>query len=252
MILGGVTFADWPYVNLSTQDGAQDPATPTKTLSGSPTLANAFFRFGQSAKETYLTATNANSITPVEKQFYRPGVRLLTNDQRDSLAAAIVANIIAKHKDSGPFRTIEQFLAPSNAPQFGGGSDIFAKKSLLEDAISKATPAINFSNATTPPEAIDENSSSFLTQADIMTTLAPFVAPRSDTFLVRAYGETTSPATKTIDARAWCEVMVQRVPEFFDATQDPEVDFSALNATNGRFGRKFKIISFRWLTSSDI
>lgn len=264
-VLAGVTITDWPYVNLSTQDGAQDSTTPTKTLSAPTPLANAFFRFGQSGKETYLIPNPAtNSITPAEKQFYRPGVRLLTNIQRDSLATTIVQNILAKHSDSGPFRTIEQFLAPSNAPQFGGGN-IFAGKSLLEHAIANAvmpngTPAINFNPAIVNPpplpagKLIDENSSSFLTQADIMTALAPFVAARSDTFLVRGYGEVVNPATGAVDSRAWCEALVQRLPEFLDSTsgQDPEIDFSFLSVTNGQFGRKFKIISLRWLNSSDI
>ena len=252
MILGGVTLSDWPYVNVSVQDGAQNTSTPTASLTGAGAMANAFFRFAQSGKETYPVATTG---APLQKEYYRPGVRLLTGAQRDSLAAAIVADIVAKQKDSGPFRTMEQFLAPSNAPQFGG-PDLFAGKSLLEDAITKATPAINVSTAVTaaitPTEAIDSNASSFLTQADIMTTLAPFLAPRSDTFLVRSYGDTVNAMVGTTESRAWCEALVQRLPEFVDSTQDPEIDFSALNATNGLFGRKFKIISFRWLNSSDL
>jgi len=259
MVLGGVTVSDWPYVNASATDGAQNTSTPTLSLSGNGAMANAFFRFAQSGKETY-SVIGATPVLPgpVEKLFYRPGVRLLTNAQRDSLAAAIVANIIVKQKDSGPFRTMEQFLAPSNAPQFGG-TNLYAGKSLLEDAIAKATPAINVSTslpavsgAITTAEAIDTNSSSYLTQADIMTTLAPFVAPRSDTFLVRAYGETVNPVSNSTEGRAWCEALVQRLPEFFDSTQDPELDFSSLNTNNGLFGRKFKIISFRWLNSSDL
>jgi Tfp pilus assembly protein PilX len=246
-ILGGISLPTWTYVNLSASDGAQDPATTTATLTP---LTNAFFRLAQSGKETYQTLNPLPaSVTPAEKQFYRPGVRQLTNAERASLATEIVNRVKAKLVNSGPFKTVEQFLAPSNRPEFGGSGDLYSGKSLLEAAIA-AVPTINAPGGV----AIDQIASSFLMQGDIMTALAPVVAPRSDTFVVRAYGETLNPATGAVEGKAWCEALVQRVPEFADSSagQEPEVDFSALNATNRLFGRKFKIISLRWLNSSEI
>ena len=85
-----------------------------------------------------------------------------------------------------------------------------------------------------------------------MTALAPVLFPRSDTFIVRTYGEAVNPATNVTEGRAWCEAVVQRLPEYFDATQPPETAPSALNKLNTLYGRRFKVVSFRWLTRSDI
>jgi hypothetical protein len=95
--------------------------------------------------------------------------------------------------------------------------------------------------------------SQWLTQADILTALAPVLTPRSDTFLVRTYGEAVNPATNATEGRAWCEAVVQRVPEYLDAADAPEVLPADLtSAVNRAGGRKYKVISFRWLTRADI
>ena len=86
-----------------------------------------------------------------------------------------------------------------------------------------------------------------------MTALAPVLFPRSDTFVVRTYGEAVNPATGATEGRAWCEATVQRVPDYFDPADPAETAPAALTSTlNQTFGRRFKIVSFRWLTRSDI
>ena len=95
--------------------------------------------------------------------------------------------------------------------------------------------------------------SQWLTPADILTALAPVLSPRSDTFLVRTYGEAINPATSAAEGRAWCEALVQRVPEYLDAVDAPEVSPIDLSSEINRTGgRRFKVISFRWLTRADI
>ena len=85
-----------------------------------------------------------------------------------------------------------------------------------------------------------------------MTLLAPILFPRSDAFVIRAYGDTANPATGEVEGRAWAEACVQRVPDYVDASQPPETAPGALNPTNRTQGRRFRIISFRWLAASDI
>ena len=97
-------------------------------------------------------------------------------------------------------------------------------------------------------------------QADIMTALAPVLFPRSDTFVIRSYGEALNPTTSTtaapvVEGRAWCEAIVQRIPDYFDATAatgDAAEVAPPNSAINQALGRRFKIVSFRWLTRSDI
>ena len=103
------------------------------------------------------------------------------------------------------------------------------------------------------------SSGRFLTQADLLTSLGPVLTPRSDTFIIRAYGDVQNPTTTpaTVGARAWCEAVVQRLPEYMDASMSSQTDLSTAPAstattTNQAFGRRFRIVSFRWLTANDI
>ncbi len=125
----------------------------------------------------------------------------------------------------------------------------------------------------------------WLTQADLLQALAPILSVRSDTFIIRTYGEVISPdvtqglglddslaqdPTKIL-SRAWCEVVVQRVPDYLatdsGSLNDPSTT-TGLNAPNPAtgagstkptlspvniaFGRRFKIVSVRWLSANDI
>ena len=51
----------------------------------------------------------------------------------------------------------------------------------------------------------------WLSQADVLTPLAPVINTRSDTFRVRTYGEIESGNS---DVKVWCEAVVQRLPEY--------------------------------------
>ncbi|MEN8828941.1 MAG: hypothetical protein ABF322_01350, partial [Lentimonas sp.] len=87
-----------------------------------------------------------------------------------------------------------------------------------------------------------------LTQADILQPIAPVLSARSDTFRIRSYGERKDPVSGKVVARATCEVVVQRMPEYVDATDVPETALAGLNSTNLQFGRRFEVISFKWLS----
>jgi hypothetical protein len=93
-----------------------------------------------------------------------------------------------------------------------------------------------------------EGTPAYLNQADLLTPIAPIIQARSDTFLVRGYGEARSADGSRITARAWCEAVVQRLPDYIDATDLPEVARDRLKSPLNRlFGRRFVMISFRWL-----
>jgi hypothetical protein len=77
----------------------------------------------------------------------------------------------------------------------------------------------------------------FVTQADLLTVLGSALNARSDTFVIRSYGDLVNPVSGRIDARAWCEAVVQRMPA--------EVETAS-------FGRRFEIINFRWLNKDEI
>ncbi len=229
------------YLDASSSTGT---AADTMTSFQSPDVR--FFRFSQSAQEVYKAddnypqSTGSSSTTGpvINTHLYRRGMRTLTGAQVTALAKAIATAIAAHHAtNAAPFRSLEDFLAPMTP---GGAS-------LIEQAITDS--GVNSSVA--------EFSSQWLTQGDIMTALAPVLFPRSDTFVIRTYGEAVNPTTGVTEGRAWCEATVQRVPEYFDSSattgDQAEVAPAALTSTlNQTFGRRFKIVSFRWLTRSDI
>ena len=88
-------------------------------------------------------------------------------------------------------------------------------------------------------------------QADLLTPIAPILSARSDTFRIRAYGEKTTPGG-AVQARAWCEAVVERLPEFVDERNRADESFSRLVPANQRFGRRFRVISFRWLSPQEV
>ncbi|MCC5843159.1 MAG: hypothetical protein JJU05_02790 [Verrucomicrobia bacterium] len=71
-----------------------------------------------------------------------------------------------------------------------------------------------------------------ISQADVLTTLAPKMSARSDTFVIRSYGRTENSTTE-----AWCEFLVQRYPDPHD---------------HENFGRSFRILHFRYLNEDEI
>jgi hypothetical protein len=108
----------------------------------------------------------------------------------------------------------------------------------------------------TPQRNTAAFSPKFLTQADILSNIGASLSARSDTFTIRTYGETLNPATADITGRAWCEAVVQRIPDYVDSTAgtgNAATDaVGTLTDTNKKYGRQFKIISFRWLSPDDI
>ncbi|BDS06608.1 hypothetical protein NT6N_16480 [Oceaniferula spumae] len=103
----------------------------------------------------------------------------------------------------------------------------------------------------------------YVIQSDLLRPISNSLNTRDDTFRIRSYGESRD-AQGNIQARAWCEAIVQRVPDYVDDTNSPEVparqmsdegvfsDNAELTETNRKWGRQFRIISFRWLNQDEI
>lgn len=265
-VLRGVRFptaqAAFTYLDADAATGTADDSV----LASVQSTDAQFFRFPQSAQETYkaepgLADNDPNNPSPARTELFRRGMRTLSGSEVAALASRIVALVAVKHQDSGPFRSLEEFLGPSAL--FAGldpNGNPGAPRSLLEAAIEDA--GIN--------AAVPEFSAQWLTQADVMTSLAPILFPRSDTFVIRTYGEAVNPATNAVEGRAWAEAVVQRLPEYFadPAANPPETDPAVFDILidpndpasgttptqqlNKTFGRRFKVISFRWLTRADI
>jgi len=108
-----------------------------------------------------------------------------------------------------------------------------------------------------------------LLQSDLLQSLGSALATRSDTFTLRCYGEAVVDNGEI--GSAWMEVVVQRIPDFIDPTNPAETGSSApkplkvaasasadptvstaLTPVNNVLGRRFKVISMRWLKADEI
>ena len=92
----------------------------------------------------------------------------------------------------------------------------------------------------------------FLSQADVLTKIGPSITVRGDTYTIRAYGDSRDNSGNIL-ASAWCEAVVQRIPEpvEWDGTDGTLIQPDSPTASIG-FGRQFQVLSFRWLNKKDV
>ncbi|MEI6860653.1 MAG: hypothetical protein WCL04_00180 [Verrucomicrobiota bacterium] len=141
------------------------------------------------------------------------------------------------------------------------------------DVLPNATISLSVTTVTAPGEGVALSRSTgipgWLTQADILQAIGPNLSARSDTFVIRAYGDAVDPLNanpdkvdqvRDIKARAWLEAVVQRFPDYIDP-RDPasvhpsgeqSIPESHIEPVNQVYGRRFRIVSFRWLTQDEI
>ncbi len=228
-LLQGVRLGTWVY---------DDPAGSTP-VAGQEELdvssESQFFRFGQSAEETWKGSFDATDLD-VSRSFMRKGMRSLSDAEVVSLATEIVEAIRTRRQLTsgavGPFVSLQDFVDT-------GIVETAIEATTINDSIEAGGVSLPFA-------------SSYLTQQDVLAAIAPHLAARSDTFVIRAYGDSVSPfdATRVL-ARAYCEAIVQRV----HAKDSSESDSDPLTATDnspGTYGREYRIIAFRWITGDEL
>ena len=190
-------------------------------------------------------------------ELYWRGFRRLDEDQINELAEAMVEEVILR----GPFLSLSDFV---NRRLENG---VVGMAGPLQAAIDRSSVNNLF---TDPVGHVSDNREYFphqdnrvadagtgitgnVTQADLLTLIGPHLSTRSDTFTIRSYGDILDPITRERIARAWCEVVVQRRPNYTDPQANEAIDrIDELTPLNEQFGRQFKIIGFRWLNRDDV
>ncbi len=200
------------------------------------------------------------------------GFRALTDGQLEDLAEAIVEAIRERgDTDQAPFCSLGEFVNR----RIGGTSGTHTVKGLLQTAIEESgvnadyhrldSNEISGGTSELPRNATNgeqnsaarmgfsaEGAPSVLSQGDLMTALAPVATVRGDTFRIRAYGESRDKADR-IMAQAYCEAVVQRVPDYVDPVDEADVLPDDLSSeVNEIFGRRFRLTAFRWLSPDEI
>lgn len=193
---------------------------------------------------------------------YWLGPREYSEDEIERLAEEIVEQV----RDRGPFLSMADFVNRRL------GTDEKAQKGALQQAIDDAglntdlgeeagagfeipvasVSDYQYANPEAGAGASYQGAPGYLSQADILSVLGNAATPRSDTFTIRGYGEARDSADRVI-ASATCEAVVQRIPEYVDSRDDPSTQpANLISEANETFGRRFRIASFRWLSTEEI
>lgn len=199
------------------------------------------------------------------------GYRSLTDRDINNLAQAIVTELRERgESDKSPNLSLAEFVNR----RISGSNSLHSLAGLLETAIEKSginQRNMNEFSSPIPSSAISsstdlnglaeaaaqqgetaEGSPPMLTQSDLLMPLASVMTVRGDTFRIRAYGEARG-ANNRPTARAWCEAVVQRIPQYLDPSDEPEIAEADLKSqSNKSFGRRFLLTSFRWLSPEEI
>jgi hypothetical protein len=189
--------------------------------------------------------------------------RALDAEELDALAEEIVTEVRAR----GPFRSLADFV--NRDPE---SSDLkLQRKGALQAALDRAindklggdvgnpveAPANPFGANkvidATAPENQSAGHAGYLMQGDLLQALAPTIQPRADYFRIRAVGEVLAPDGRKVVARAVCEAFVQRDAGYLDGADVPELPPEELQSeANRQFGRRYELVSFRWLSSEEV
>lgn len=214
-------------------------------------------------------STLSNPLNPNASLF--SGYVALTEEQIDALAEEIVKEIRLR----GPFLSLSEFVnrrLTSDKDLAIAGTIQKALDNLADLGVNTRNPFNEIQSeaheiTSLPPgdtnykfEEAALGSSAFgvpgwIRQADILTPLAPIITARDDTFTIRAYGDVRNPNTNEIIAKAWCEAVVKRSSEYLDPSDLNTVaphSAEMTSETNKKYGRKYNMISFRWLNEDEI
>ena len=228
-----------------------------------------------------LTNSTAGADGPSDDSSWR-GIRKLGEPQIDKLAEEIVRQV----KLRGPFLNMTEFInrrlttdatsvagtlqaaidwdefnAGFNGTTSGSGESINKAYKSGGDMIAASNLPATYPNPKAAAGSRYAGIPGYVMQSDILQGISSSLSVRGDTFVIRAYGESLSTDGK-IAAAAWCEAVVQRIPEYTDPTDAADKKMRTagqlpgatpgLQPANLTFGRQFKLTSFRWLNKNEI
>ncbi len=231
-----------------------------------------FSRFGTST--TTKSLDSFGSYDPIKGADFRGKgayitswgeVRKLSSEQLRKLAEQIVVQV----KKRGPFLNMADFvnrrLDPNETKNPRSGAlqaaiDATDINSMFTTSVGDTASGDFFQFPEAVNGSIHTAAPGYLIQSDILASIGNVLTVRDDTFTVRAYGCVKDKTGKRILAQAWCEATVQRGFEYVNPADNPDAapykenDPKRRNITdiNFAFGRKFRIVSFRWLDAAEI
>jgi type II secretory pathway pseudopilin PulG len=212
--------------------------------------------------------TNPSLAGPFNNASEYTGFRSLSDEQITDLAEKVVEQVRLR----GPFLSLSEFVnrqLSSNTDLALAGAIQSAINNLTEDPMAELRDPNNSLSAKTMlptdpkldgagyefNEAAEGDSAygapGWIRQADILRPIAPVLSVRDDTFTIRAYGDALDKNGRVI-AQAWCEATVKRTREFSDQTDAADSIDPPTVPINITYGRRYDLVSFRWLNSDEV
>jgi len=245
--------------------GLRDHSVPTRDGDERPQEYTPFARFADAMtpgdEQLAIGGGAGGGGAEAERAARWVGIRQLDDTQIEVLARHIVKEIKRRgHEEGGPILTLAEFV--NRRP--GDESGLHALKGLLQTAIENANREMELyslkdgeeipqGDPVPEPAALEggntaEGSPAVLLQGDILQAVGAFLSTHSDTLRIRAYGRAGDAGKPT---EAWCEAIIQRVPDYLDSSLAPEESPPA-GSMNEIFGRRFRVVSFRWLSPDEV
>lgn len=263
--VNSVSVNAWKAVLSSmTGEGALALATPDSTTSVT-TISKAALNAKtdpKGARFSRFRTPNGQSDRTSPDGFWRGPIDL-SESEVDALAKEIVKQVQAR----GPFLSMAEFvnrqLGPAEEKTLAGALQTAIDKSGVNNPATAGsagnfkieaakTAELSLQNAAALEGDSTQGAPGYLMQADILSVLGNTATVRSDTFKIRSCGEAVDKSGNVI-ARAYCEAVVQRNPEFIDSQDKATQAIKDLvSIANTKFGRHFSILSVRWLSPSEI
>jgi hypothetical protein len=230
-----------------------------KLLNGNPISTTDKTPFGSSGLAAATEAQPANNPTEINQWC---GFRALDDRQIEELADQIVKEVKAR----GPFLSLADFI--NRRPNDSGSARLIGTVQAAIEASrlnanlkggNRSVTTADFAKLPAPEVASaggglarSTGIPGFLMQSDVLAAVANELTPRGDTFRIRGYGAATD-AKGRVTAEAWCEAIVQRMPEYLDPADSAETEHAKLSRpVNQIFGRRFHVISFQWLPKNAV
>lgn len=262
--VNSTSVAAWKAVLASLGTGAEIPVVDPVTLNNRTESSKGY------PLPRMLRTNGTIDNGTLDNNLRWSGYRELDDEKLNKLAVEIVEQV----RERGPFLSMSEFvnrrlLRATDERSTGGVLEMAIRESEVNNiphgsAGQRLVTEADANNAgySNPQAAVgdsEEGANAFLSQGDILETLGSSLVVRSDTFVVRAYGEAKD-TNGSVIAKARCEAVVQRVPEFVDGADAPDkvsmaqgsATWDELKEVNQRFGRRFEVISFRWLALKDV
>ncbi len=171
------------------------------------------------------------SETMRKRVFAEQNFREISPGKLKRFAGALVEEIrLRRKRGNAPFRTFEEF----------------ADSGVLGKALSES--GVNEIAGTQIPGWLP----SAISPGTLAESLAPTATPRGDTFTILCRAEVFHPVSQKALGAACAEMRVQRKTAFFDDSQDAGTPYSEQNALNRAFGRRYEVVSFRWLPHDEL